>query len=296
MKKLYITVGVPASGKSTWTKERLDENTVEINRDDIRFNDVLPGSDWKTYKFTKSREKEVSAVAFQKFNDAVSLNKDIIISDTNLKKSLRDAWINRAKEVGYDVEIVEFPLSLEEAWARNEARENGVPHHRVYAMYKLWEEYIGRKKYIPDESLQKAILIDIDGTVAQQGGRDPFDWDKVDQDMPRHMIIDLILSYQSNHPNTHFIFITGRETTCRYKTLCWLADNFNQHVLGITLFMRQEEDTRKEAVVKEEIFWNNIDKNHNIIAVFDSRPSSCRLWHSLEIPNVICVADQFKEY
>lgn len=53
---LYITVGISASGKSTWADKKVQEDAskgitvVNINRDTIRFNDVLPGSDWSTYK------------------------------------------------------------------------------------------------------------------------------------------------------------------------------------------------------------------------------------------------------
>lgn len=50
MMKLILTVGISASGKTTWVNNSRLYNTVNINRDDIRFNIVQPGSNWKTYK------------------------------------------------------------------------------------------------------------------------------------------------------------------------------------------------------------------------------------------------------
>lgn len=47
MPKLIITVGVSASGKTTWVKS-LNEveffNMININKDDIRFNIIKPGA------------------------------------------------------------------------------------------------------------------------------------------------------------------------------------------------------------------------------------------------------------
>ena len=84
MKKMYITVGISASGKSSWAKETAElENCVVIERDQIRFNKVLPGSNWSTYKFTKKREELVSEIADNMFNDAVENGQNVIISDTN---------------------------------------------------------------------------------------------------------------------------------------------------------------------------------------------------------------------
>ena len=294
---LYITVGISASGKSTWADKKVQEDAitvVNINRDTIRFNDVLPGSDWSTYKFTKAREQAVSEIALQQFNDAVAAEYDIIISDTNLNEIYRNAWVERGEENGYQVEIVDFPITLEEAWKRDAARANGVGHTIIYQQYKQWEDYIGIKKYVSDESKPKAIIVDVDGTIADKGKRNPFQWDKVGCDTPRLEIINMIRAFARSYGATP-IFLSGRDSVCRDITQGWI----NSHAYmdkDQELYMRAEGDTRKDTIIKEELFWNHIADNYNVIAAFDDRPCISRLWHSIGIPNVIAVADQHIEF
>ena len=297
---LYITVGISASGKSTWADKKVQEDAskgitvVNINRDTIRFNDVLPGSDWSTYKFTKAREQAVSEIALQQFNDAVAAEYDIIISDTNLNEVYRNAWVERGEENGYQVEIVDFPITLEEAWKRDAARVNGVGHNTIYQQYKQWEEYKGVKKYAPDESKPKAIIVDVDGTIANKCDRSPFEWDKVGCDTPRLEIINMIRAFARSYGATP-IFLSGRDSVCRDITQGWI----NCHAYmdkDQELYMRAEGDMRKDTIVKEELFWEHIEPIYNVIAAFDDRPVIVRLWHKLGIPNVIAVADPFIEF
>lgn len=297
---LYITVGISASGKSTWADKKVQEDAskgitvVNINRDTIRFNDVLPGSDWSTYKFTKAREQAVSEIALQQFNDAVAAEYDIIISDTNLNEVYRNAWVERGEENGYQVEIVDFPITLEEAWKRDAARVNGVGHNTIYQQYKQWEEYKGVKKYAPDESKPKAIIVDVDGTIANKCDRSPFEWDKVGCDTPRLEIINMIRAFARSYGATP-IFLSGRDSVCRDITQGWI----NCHAYmdkDQELYMRAQDDTRKDTIVKEELFWEHVEPIYNVIAAFDDRPVIIRLWHKLGIPNVICVSDPYIEF
>lgn len=300
--KFYLTVGVSASGKTTWANEQLKNdqlngiNTININRDDIRFNHVLPGSDWTTYKFTKARENEVSEIAIQQFNDAVAMNYNIIVSDTNLNPTVRDAWINRASEAGYEVIIKEFTITLEEAWKRDAARGNGVGQTKIYQQYKQWQEYIGVKKYVPCEYKPKAIIVDVDGTIANRVGRNPFEWEKVGQDSPRTFIIELIRNYLKYYKTHNLVFLSGRDSVCRQETIDWIAEHFNLPKNGVEIYMRAEGDMRKDTVIKEELFWEHIEPTYNVISAFDDRPCIVRLWHTLGIPNVISVADPFIEF
>jgi predicted kinase len=163
MPKATITVGVSASGKTTWAKE---QSAVDVNRDWIRFNIVCPGSDWGNYKFTKARENEVTKIQEQMVMDAYGKDQDVIISDTNLNPKILNKWKSFLADLGYTVEIKEFPVSLEEAWKRDTLRANGVGRDVIYTQYQKWLEYKDRKTYVADESKPKAVIFDIDGTLA----------------------------------------------------------------------------------------------------------------------------------
>jgi predicted kinase len=103
--KLIMTVGVSASGKTTWAKEQ--KHCVNINRDDIRFNIVQPGSDWTTYKFTKVNESQVTEIENVIAERAVKFETNIIISNTNLNPKTREFWKDFAKHHNYEFEIKE---------------------------------------------------------------------------------------------------------------------------------------------------------------------------------------------
>lgn len=286
--KAVITVGISASGKTYWASQ---QKAVDVNRDWIRFNVIAPGSDWGSYKFNKAKENEVTKIQEQMVMDAHSKGQDVIISDTNLNPNTRSKWETLLTELGYDVEIKEFPITLEQAYKRDSLRSNGVGLLVIYSQYQKWLEYKGRKTYVPDESKPKAILFDIDGTLAQMEGRSPFAWDKVGTDSVKEIIKAMAIGY--DRQGYLIICVSGRDGVCYDETQLWLHRNEIPHWY---LFMREEGDMRKDTIIKEEIFWNKIANDYNVVGVVDDRPSVVRMWHELKIPNVICVGNPWVEF
>jgi predicted kinase len=147
--KAIITVGISASGKSTFAKEWLEDSgaqklRVEINRDAFR-EQILKeeGIAWSWEKWNWDREPEVTERATKALEDAIAGNYDIICSDTNLNKEYRDRLVKKLKWHGYEVEIKEFPISLEDAIARDYARAHSVGEYVIKYQYKKWLEYKG---------------------------------------------------------------------------------------------------------------------------------------------------------
>lgn len=292
MLKAYITVGISASGKTTFAKTLVEQGWVDCNRDWIRFNVVSPNTDWSTYKFTNKREQDVTLVQEEMVMDALEKGKNIIVSDTNLNPKIRNKWITLLTDLGYEVEIKEFPITLEEAWKRDQMRANGVGREVQYKQYQQWLEYKGRKTYTPDLSQPKAVILDIDGTIADMaGGRSPYEWSKVGQDKPRQFIIDIAKGLDAQ--GYTILAVSGRDAVCYDETKAWLEENEVPHFY---LFMREEGDTRKDTIVKEEIFWDLIAEHWNVVGVLDDRPCVLRTWRELGIPNVIAVADPYIEF
>ena len=290
--KLILTVGISASGKTTWAESQ--KNIVNINRDNIRFSVVQPGSDWSTYKHNKKNEKRVTELELNAATEVTKFGSDIIISNTNLNPKTREFWKDFAKHHNYEFEIKEFPITLEEAIKRDNLRQNGVGEQVIRKQYQQWLEYIGRKTYTPNEKLPNCIIVDIDGTVAEISGRQPFEWDKVDTDLPRQFVIDVVTGYADRH-NCHIVFLSGRDGCCYAKTYDWIA-KYVGHDISWTLNMRKTKDFRKDCIVKEEIFWNVVVPKYNVIGVFDDRPQVLQMWHELKLPNVICVGNPFNEF
>ena len=289
--KAYLTVGVSASGKTSWANELVRQGYRDINRDWIRFNIVKPGANWSNYKFNKTNEKEVTEIQGRMIMESYAAGENIIISDTNLNASTRQGLINKLTDLGYAVEIKSFPITRELAIKRDNLRANGVGSDVIYRQLQQWNDFNGRLTYSPDETLADAIIVDVDGTIAQMDGRGPFEWHRVGEDKPRHFVIDMVVNY--HRQGYKIIILSGRSDECKTETLEWL----NYHMIPHhELHMRKEGDFRRDSAIKEEIFWTHLAHKYNIVAAIDDRPMMIRNWHELKIPNVIAVADPYLEF
>ena len=291
--KAIITVGISASGKTTLAKEMEKKGYRDINRDYIRFNLVAPGKDWSNYKFNGKNEKEVTEIQGKMIMESWADGQNIIISDTNLNSGRRAQLVNKLKDLGYDVEIRSFPITRELAVKRDNLRPNGVGESVIYRQFSDWNDYNGRITYVADDNLPKAVIFDVDGTIAQMDGRGPFEWHRVGEDKPREFVIDMLRNYAMM--GYVIIICSGRDDVCRAETANWLNEHVGE-MFWHALYMRKNGDFRKDNSVKEEIFWTYLAHKYNIVACVDDRPQMIRLWHELKIPNVIAVADPYIEF
>ena len=248
MQEVILTVGISGSGKTTWAEELCAGNNpfVNINRDDIRFNKFNDGvRDWSKYKFKRSNENWVTERQEEAALQAVELGLSIVISDTNLNAKTRQKWKTFAEDhnIGYKEKV--FDITWEEAVKREAQRPGGVG---ISVLRKQWEnylEYTGRKTYEPNGK-RKAVIVDVDGTIAQMNGRGPFDWDKVDTDLPRKEIISMVHGLIDS--GVEPVFLSGRSSECSEKTYDWIMENLmhchcdDDH--GFYLFMRSAGDMR----------------------------------------------------
>jgi predicted kinase len=293
---ITLTVGIPASGKTTWAENQVvngQGNIVNINRDDIR--EMLYGACRQPlYTFSKGRETVVREIQVKIANAAASSKKNIIISDTNLDPDRAELWGEWAKAHGYQLKFKSFidvPLNI--LLERDALRKNGVGAD-VIRMY--WNKYIKpnlpqeeRKTYTPNHSLPTAFIVDVDGTVANMNGkRSPYEWDKVDLDEPCLDVMSLVMTLF--HAGHKIIFASGRDEVCREKTLSWLES----YKLPVEeLFMRPEGDQRKDSEVKEEIFWNDIAPKWKVVGVLDDRNQVVDMWRSLGLRCYAVAAGDF---
>jgi hypothetical protein len=79
--------------------------------------------------------------------------------------------------------------------------------------------------------------------------------------------------------------MSGREDVCYDDTLRWLR----VHVSGLTelnhkLVMRKSEDFRKDYIIKEELFMDNVANKYDVVAIFDDRPQVVKMWVTMGMP------------
>lgn len=144
MSKLILTVGVSSSGKTTWAEDYCNRNpnTVNLNRDHVRFTVLDPNGNWDTYHGTEFDELRVNAIIDYDFEKAVREGKDIVISDTNLSMYTRDKWVNAAKLFNLDLEYYVFNTTFEELFYRNSKRLMKVKDHVITGQYKRFTQFL----------------------------------------------------------------------------------------------------------------------------------------------------------
>ena len=125
-------------------------------------------------------------------------------------------------------------------------------------------------------NLPKAIICDIDGTLAILGNRDKFD-PTTGIDLLNDPIANLLKVYDNQTVfKVDLILLTGREDKYRDFTVDWLQKN------GITnykeLYMRKTGDYRKDYVVKKEFFEKHIKPKYDVIFVLEDRDQAVKMW------------------
>lgn len=308
--KVIITVGISASGKSTWAREEkfrvehVGQRCVIVNRDTCR-HDILNFRQpkgysayeiitniWDVWKFGKD-EKLVTEGWEREFEMAVGKKTDVIIcSDTNLNLARLSAFITSCHNEYniMDVEVKEFPITFEAAVKRDNARPDGVGAEVLFKQWLQWNEYKGEYKYIPDTSKPKAIMVDIDGTLARMHNRGAFEWTKVGQDLPRHEIVDMVRGYHMQ--SYQVVVMSGRDSVCMGETVDWLNHNY---IPFDHIFMRAANDMRKDSIVKEELFRTNVADHLWVKAVIDDRVQVVHTWMRMGIP-VINVGNPWESF
>lgn len=90
--RIYITVGLPGSGKSTWARETArDNDTIIICKDNIRH--MLKGE----YIFDPVYEPLVAEIVMAALNDALMAGFSIILDETHITKQHRIDTIERIR-------------------------------------------------------------------------------------------------------------------------------------------------------------------------------------------------------
>lgn len=152
MKKIILTRGIPASGKSTWAKQEVlkdPEHSIRINRDDLR---NMSGKYW-----VPTREHYIEACKGIILISAMNFQFDtIIIDEMNLNpKKIGElkgeiAMVNNAFKGGLDkyvVEIKDFTnVPLDVCLERDSKRENPIGENVIIGIFNKYKELYNLKE------------------------------------------------------------------------------------------------------------------------------------------------------
>ncbi|MDI6097813.1 AAA family ATPase [Actinoplanes sp. NEAU-A12] len=286
MTRLLITRGLPASGKTTFAR-KLQPDVVRVNRDDLRR--MLHGR----RLFTQHSESQVTHAQRASVEALLRVRASVIVDDTNLRAKTVREWAEMAARFDASFEVHDFTDVPVDECVRRDADRPEDERVGEDAIRRMHGRYLAGKNlplavpfvdrggpgvvYRPDPDLPEAVLVDIDGTVALMAGRSPYDWGRVGEDEPNPAVITAV---RAMHAAGHaIVFCSGRDAVCRAETEAWL-DLF----VGVpyeALFMRAEGDSRKDSIVKREIFDQEVRDRWRIVGVFDDRQQVVRMWRQL---------------
>jgi predicted kinase len=134
---LYMPVGLPASGKSTWAREMCTNNSniVRVNRDDIR-NMLTPA-----FKFGGPMESLVTSIEDKAIHKALQEGYSVIVDATNFRGASRFKKI--LEETGAVLVEVDFTnVSKEECIERDSKRTTGKVGKEV--IERMFNQYINK--------------------------------------------------------------------------------------------------------------------------------------------------------
>lgn len=295
--KIEILVGISGSGKSTYSVEKVKNNPgwVRLNRDlyrELLFGAKQSDEGYYTRQDFRKCEELVSQTLDQAMYDILNKNLNIVLDNTHLRPKYIDNVIRKYNHLA-DIEIKFFDVDLVEAQNRVRVR-NGfdfnvdyikTQYNKFHNLVKLYQKRgvsyprTNTKIDFHPEN-EKAIIVDIDGTLAKHNGRSPYDETRVSEDTVINPVAEVVSSMQEK--GYKILFVSGRTDSCYKETERWLRDN-SLWTDRCQLHMRKTGDTRPDYIIKEEIVKEKISSESNVVAAVDDRMMMVREWERLGV-------------
>ena len=276
MSTITILQGLPASGKSTWAKEQVRKSngqTKRVNKDDLRA--MIDAGEW-----SRENERFVWIIRNAIVAEAIENGRDVIIDDTNFAPSHEEYFRKKYEPSAVDVRVKFFDTHLDVCLERDAKRENPVGEKVIRALYDRYlfkHKNEPRQEYLEQSAiLDRAIIVDIDGTLAHMNGRTPFQWDRVGEDLVNAPVVEIVREYKRR--GWVIILVSGRDEVCGVETIGWLR----QHNIPFDfLHMRPRGSYEKDSMVKADIFAIHIRNKYNVSFVLDDRDQTVAGWREL---------------
>lgn len=290
MPTLTITRGLPACGKTTWARAwvaRDPTHRARVNRDDLRA--MVHDGVW----LGQDTEKQIVAGRDATIRALLRRGVDVVCDDTNLPQRTARDLRRLAVVAGAEFLVVDLSdVPVGECVRRDAVRDRPVGESVIRDM---WNRHVrGRPRplpladepqdggdqpvpYVPPPGAPSAVLVDVDGTVALMAARSPYDETRVREDRPNLPVIAVVNAlYDAGHA---VVFCSGRTEGCRVETERWLCEHVMAPVTA--LHMRAVGDTRRDAIVKLELFDRHIRDAYRVVCVLDDRDQVVEMWRAL---------------
>ncbi len=293
---------------------------VRINRDDLRGMAVGPGNN--PHARDDKREDLMRAAKEALMRQAFDAGYDVILDDTHLQPQTVKKLHAAAASYG-DVKVIEKGVNVDvDTCVARDSKRTGFAHVtekviRDYARFSgidRGKKLVDKESYyeprpdsfrvlVQDDSLPKAIMCDLDGTLAIIGDRTPYDATDCDlKDLPNWPVIRTVLAMHAQ--GVHVLFMSGRDQKYRPETMRFIERYcvperppsavrtarpldllppipYELHMRGETAPDPNKLDQRKDSVIKQELFDAHVRGKYNVLFVLDDRNQVVDQWRSM---------------
>lgn len=283
--QILILVGVPGSGKTTFAKYfiRTEENWMRVCRDDFR-----------TMYFSASNlslreESSITDMIDGAIAGLLRRRTNVLIDATHCKAEYINHYIEKFNHLA-DISFKVFDLDAQTITERCDKRNQEIGK---YISQSVQNKYIKELQVLKknfdfsvrpkvdrretaieqDNSLPKAIICDLDGTLALMDDRNPFDASHADEDRLNEPVANTLRLFSEN--GYQILLVSGREDKFKESTIKFLEKH---NITYDRLLMRKSKDYRKDSIVKREIYEGTIKGKYYIEFVLDDRDQVVDMW------------------
>ena len=286
MVEIVCTRGYPGSGKSSWAHTySLAHDYEVVNRDSVRR--MMFGDWWTDVEATESRVITAERALVEGF---VNAGRSVIVDAAHLNPAILRAWAHLAYQWRVGFRVVDFDTHVDVCVSRYTKRGEPGGESMIRSLAKRWPvkdwpvvKSRERPKVVPvveRTDLPEAVIVDIDGTLAEMVGRSPYDYSRVYEDQVREPVADLVRLVGEHY---RVIVVSGRKDDCEGQTRAWLVDNgipFDDLLLRPTGAKDRLGDL-PDYDVKLALFNEHVRDQYWVRFVLDDRDQVVELWREL---------------
>jgi predicted kinase len=251
-------------------------NIVRVSKDEIRAQLKSKGWVWSQANELKDVIPERDRLIFSGLKNGYT----VISDDTNLQRVHKERLAQIAYECEAQFEVKRFDTDLDTCIRRDALRKGDahVGEKVIREMAKKFiNDYTSLVPYVPINEAKSCIICDLDGTLADNKWRNPYDASQCQND-PVVEPIRHILEVYYRFMDWRIVYLSGRDGEFRPPTEEFLR---KYHCPPGELFMREAGDKRKDWIVKSELFDAHVRKVYNVRFVLDDRNQVVQMWRKL---------------
>ena len=250
--------------------------------------------DFRTMHFTWSNlpdrgEQLITEMMEQSIEALLRKRCNVLIDATHCKTEYLNRYINRfghLADISFKIFETDKKILIERCDKRYRETGKFIPH-RVITRYveelnELKETFDFSPRPLVDKRVQvieqdtalpKAIICDLDGTLALLNGRNPFNASTCVNDGLNTPVAEILKTFAEK--GYHVLLVSGREDCYREQTLAFL----DKHAIPYhELLMRKSKDYRQDGIIKKEIYRREIEGKYYIEFILDDRTQVVDVW------------------